>query len=127
MLKLKSKNGDIEYRLYENNDESSEGKGNVRIAFPELNVVIKLFDPDQGELWTLKFWAGSNLDKIASYWNTKPLDRELTNEERGLVVEAFTTIRSLSLPEFSTHVDPRCAREPDDGKNPKGVVQIESL
>jgi hypothetical protein len=69
----------MQFRIYEPTDDPKASKA-IRIVLPEYNVVIKTWDPDQEELWSLKVWSGS-LDKVASYWRMKEVDRELTTEE----------------------------------------------
>jgi hypothetical protein len=66
----------------------------IRIVIPDLKVVVKLFDNQQGELWSVKFWSG-DLDKVASYWRMIKSDRIVTEEEMSLLESAFASVSRL--------------------------------
>jgi hypothetical protein len=67
--------------------------GAIRVVFtvpkaPAMFVVVKLFGPSAPDVWTLKWWMGSSVDKVRSYWNT---NHELSDEQMS---EAVATARS---------------------------------
>lgn len=72
-------------------------KGTVRLArnlSGAYFVVMKLFDIEQRELWTIKVWKGT-LESVSNYWNTKEVTRAEFIEFVGDELRANNLIHEL--------------------------------
>lgn len=59
----------------------------VRLLCSVQNVVVKYFKDTSNNVVSVKFWFGSNPEKVASFWKTKLVDRKATDEEVDLFIE----------------------------------------
>lgn len=84
-----------DFELYVPNDDPKASEA-IRVLFPDVKVVIKMFDLEQQELYSLKIWEG-DLQKVVSYWRMVQSDRSLTDREESNILRAFANIRSKLL------------------------------
>lgn len=80
------------YRVYDPDPSNPKSSKAIRVLIPDHLMVIKMFDEDQGELWSLKSWKG-DIEKVASYWRMIASNRELTDEEKHRVEDAITSVK----------------------------------
>lgn len=75
--------------------EDREDDGKVRVIIGD-KIVIKLFDKEQGELFSIKIWSG-DIDRIASFWSMDEVVRDLTRNEVRLIDRALNHARHTLL------------------------------
>lgn len=75
--------------------------GQIRLVDRKSQCVVKFFDEQQSEIYSVKFWKG-DFEKTISFWNTKAVDRAATELEQSRFVKAVTStlvsISEMSLP-----------------------------
>lgn len=85
---------EYDYIVYDPDLDNPKASEAIRVVFPEISCVFKMFDIDQKELWSMKFWKG-DLETVASYWRMVKTDRKLTIAEADKINVAFNTARSI--------------------------------
>jgi hypothetical protein len=83
------------YELFVPDPSDGKASSAIRILFRESGLVFKLFDSQQQELYSAKWWKG-DIDKVASHWRMIPSERSLTDEECRLLDSAIAGLKTLA-------------------------------
>lgn len=80
--------------------EDPKASDAIRVLFRDTQVVVKMFDMKQQELYSVKFWEG-DIDVVVSYWRVVPDSRLLESVEQMRIEKALKRFDSV-LSGYST-------------------------
>jgi hypothetical protein len=83
----------VNYHIYHN-----PAKDETRVAWSyssKYSVVVKFFAPEK-HVTSIKYWQGTSLATVASFWNTRPASME-EFEALGFIRRAIVAVEELEL------------------------------